>query len=701
MIYLIKYIKMNTYKNCVRNTLIALLGSAMLFAACEKEEEKESKSSACEIVSFSVNDVAWDVGDSTIIHIYPSETTETSLTPTITLSPGATVSPLSGVAQNFFATGGVKYTVTAEDGVTTKTYIAKATRTSSATGTACDIVSFSVDDVAWEVGDSTITHIYPSETNVTDLTPTITLSPEATINPPANEAQNFFTEQGVRYTVTAEDGVTTKTYTVKASIETIASGTTGDCTWTLTGVAGNYTLTVSGSGVMGDYDYDSSPPWQQYKSDIITAIIQDGVVNTGNYAFNRCDKLTSVSIGNSVTSIGDNAFDGCIGLTSITIPNSVISIGVGAFASCIGLTSITIPNSVISIGVGAFAICSGLTFVTIPNSVTSIGEVAFYDCSSLTSVTIPNSVTSIGDRAFFGCRGLTSVTIPNSVIEIGSGAFAGCSGLTSVIIPNSVTEIGGEAFRNCSSLPSVTIPNSVTSIGESAFHGCSSLTSVTIPNSVTSIGVAAFGNCSGLTSINVDADNPNYISEDGVIFNKDKTMLITCPSRKTGSYIIPNSVTSIGEVAFYGCSGLTSVTIPNSVTEIHRATFAGCSGLTSITIPNSVTYIDNYAFYGCSGLTSVTIPNSVTEIGGGAFEGCNGLTSVTIPNSVTSIGWYAFADCSGLTEITNLNPVPQNIEGYVFLDVNKSAITLRVPSGSVDAYKEAAVWSEFGNIVGI
>ena len=194
----------------------------------------------------------------------------------------------------------------------------------------------------------------------------------------------------------------------------------------------------------------------------------------------------------------------------------------------------------------------------------------------------------------------------------------------------SVTSIGGYAFFSCTSLTSVTIGNSVTSIGDQAFRGCTGLTSVTIPNSVTSIGDAAFCDCSGLTSINVVDDNPNYISKDGVLFDKQQTTLIQYPGGKQGAYVIPNSVTSIGDFAFYGCTGLTSVTIPNSVTSIGMGAFMNCTALTSVTIPNSVTSIGSSAFSGCTGLTSIEIPNSVTSIGELVFTGCDGLTSLKL-----------------------------------------------------------------------
>ena len=337
-----------------------------------------------------------------------------------------------------------------------------------------------------------------------------------------------------------------------------------------------------------------------------------------------------------------------------------------------------------------------IKLLSIGDQITSIGNYAFYYCSGLTSVTIPNSVTSIGGGAFYECSGLTSVTIPNSVTSIGSYAFRGCSGLTSVTIPNSVTSIGNSAFSYCSSLTSVTIPNSVTSIGDEAFYYCSGLRSVTIPNSVTEIGGLAFSSCSSLTSISVESGNKVYDSRDNcnaIIETASNTLITGCMNTT-----IPNSVTSIGNYAFEGCSGLTSVTIPNSVTEIGSHAFSGCSSLTSVTIPNSVTSIGDYAFSGCSGLTSVTIPNSVTSIGNRAFEGCSGLTSVTIPNSVTEIGWYAFSGCSGLTSVTVHWKRPLSIDASVWDGVDKQKCTLYVPEGTWVMYCAAPVWMDFVNI---
>jgi uncharacterized repeat protein (TIGR02543 family) len=240
---------------------------------------------------------------------------------------------------------------------------------------------------------------------------------------------------------------------------------------------------------------------------------------------------------------------------------------------------------------------------------------------------IGSGITNIGYGAFIMRDGLISITIPNTVTSIGDGAFYYCSSLTSITIPDSVTSIGDWAFYRCSSLTSITIPDSVTSIGNYAFSGCTGLTSITIPDSVTSIGDRAFSSCSSLTSIEVSVDNINYKSIEGVLFNKAGTELIQYPvgNSKT-SYDIPISVTSIGNYAFSGCTGLTSITIPDSVTSIGDWAFYYCSSLTSITIPDSVTSIGDEAFSYCSSLTSITIPDSVTSIGDWAFYGCSSLT---------------------------------------------------------------------------
>ncbi len=273
--------------------------------------------------------------------------------------------------------------------------------------------------------------------------------------------------------------------------------------------------------------------------------------------------------------------------------------------------------------------------------------------NTVRTVSLPDGLTSIGNYAFYECTSLASVTIPDSVTSIGMYAFYECTSLASVTIPDSVAYIGPASFRDCTSLASVTIGNSVTTIGGGAFYGCTSLASVTIPNSVTFIGDDAFIGCTSLTTITVDFYNPTYSSENGVLFNKNKTTIMQYPAGKTDmTYIIPDSVTSIGMYAFYECTSLASVTIPDSVTSIGTSAFFGCTSLASVTIGNSVTSIGSSIFYGCTSLTSVTIPDSVTSIGTSSFSGCTSLTSVTIPDSVTSIGASAFSGCTSLASVT-------------------------------------------------
>jgi hypothetical protein len=287
-------------------------------------------------------------------------------------------------------------------------------------------------------------------------------------------------------------------------------------------------------------------------------------------------------------------------------------------------------------------------------------------------------VANIGDYAFAGCSSLTNIVIPNSVTNIDVYAFKDCNRLKSVTIPDSVTHIGNFAFKSCTSLTSATIPSSVASIGASAFANCIRLTSITIPNSVTSIGDDAFLYCDSLKSITVDTQNSVFSSLSGILFNKNQTMLIQFPGGKPGAYTIPNSVISIGDFAFSGCTSLTSVTIPNSVISIGHHAFHYCTSLTSVVIPNSVISIGDNAFCYCTSLTSATIPNSVTSIGDCAFSNCTSLTSVTIPNRVTRIGYAAFDDCTSLTSVT----IPDSVTsiGYAAFSGCTSLTSVTIPN---------------------
>ena len=316
---------------------------------------------------------------------------------------------------------------------------------------------------------------------------------------------------------------------------------------------------------------------------------------------------------------GWSKFIGCRSLTDIVIPNSVTNIGDYAFSGCRSLTDIVIPDSVTNIGDCAFWNCRSLTDIVIPNSVTSIGDNAFEYCFSLSNLVIPDGVTSIGKWAFEDCSSLSSVVIPDSVTSIGNHAFAYCESLTDIVIPDSVTSIGDNAFAYCESLTDIVIPDSVTSIGDNAFRHCSSLSSVVIPKSVVNLNGNPFCRWDG----ELKCLSPYFIYDNKVLFDKDKSKIIAFRDKNTTSYVIPDSVTRIGESAFRGCSFLNSVVIPDGVTSIGEYAFRHCSSLSSLVIPDSVTSIECYAFSGCESLSSIVIPDSVTNIGYHAFASCN------------------------------------------------------------------------------
>ena len=404
----------------------------------------------------------------------------------------------------------------------------------------------------------------------------------------------------------------------------VESGKTGNCQWVLDD---DGVLTISGEGIMGDYEYSSPAPWRYL--DVTKVIIEDGVTSIGSYAFGCQYGLETVVIGNSVDTIEDSAFAYCDMLKNITLPDSVTSIGKYAFSDCEQLTRINIPDGVTNVGYQAFWNCNRIKSVSLPAGIKIIGNEAFgyyedddYQLTKVYGFTVygyKNSVAefyaNIHDCTFIsrgrvtsgttgGCtwelsgteltisgngkmadfsynysywgKDITKLTITEGVTAIGKYCFDGCKDLTNVNIGSSVTEIRAYAFRNCTSLKSLNLPASVTSISSDFFDGY------------------AFYGCNALTSITVDAGNTSYDSRqncNAIINSESNSLILGCQNTT-----IPDSVVEIGDYAFYGCNSLTKMTIPSSVTEIKGRAFKDCSNLKTVTIPASVTGIGDEAF---------------------------------------------------------------------------------------------------------
>ena len=395
-------------------------------------------------------------------------------------------------------------------------------------------------------------------------------------------------------------------------------------------------------------------------------IIPTGVSVIYDETFRNCTNLATISAHNTITKIGEQAFYGCSELKNFTIPSGIIEIYEGTFAYS-GLNNITINNGVKYIDDDAFA-HTPLVSISIPQSTISIGEGVFTGCNKVETILIDKNNTVYDSRdncnaiietatnkLIFGCK---STIIPNSVSSIGEEAFEGCWELKNIIIPNSVIDIGYDAFRDCKGLIDICIPNSVTTIRGNAFDSCENLESVFIGANVTNIGSDAFINCLNLAKIEVDKGNVIYDSRDNcnaIIKTATNTLIQGCENT-----IIPSSVTSIGESAFYNCLGITYIVIPYNVASVKWRAFSGCSNLKDIEF-NSNPLIDTNAIPSTAKCHLMLNDNNVAD-----FNTANTNTFADVSYTRTiSEGKYG-------TIILPFAPDAASVENYAFYELVES-----------------------------
>lgn len=518
----------------------------------------------------------------------------------------------------------------------------------------------------------------------------------------------------------------------------------------------------------------------KYQGTATNVVIPDGVTSIGYSAFYDNDSIISITVPESVTIIeGDQnlfrgAFKNCDNLMTVNLSNGLQIIGKNAFADCKNLMNITIPSSVRVIDEYAFSGCKSFTSITIPDSVTTFSTGLFANCSKLAMVQFPKNITDIGGAAFHNCTSLKEMLIPEGVIYLRGGAFAGCKNLVRIFIPDSVEVIEEAVFSRSmnntsySSTPisalvygkqgsciesyvkdtdinfideygfktkngvlldytgsstEAVIPERVKTIDAEAFADSVTVTSITIPKTVTKIDINAFINCTSLTNIAVDVDNTQYSAVNGCLYSKDGTTLLACPAGKT-EVTFADTITGIGEKAFYNCRNLSSIELPVTLTQISKEAFKNCSALKSVTIPNNVTTIGESAFADCSAMTDMAVPESVSSIGKNVFTDCRVLTvsgtqgsaiqqyierttipfkdnngyvtvgttltdyvgeatKVELPSRVTTVGIRAFENCVSLESVTITENI-RTIDDYAFASCD-SLIAVIFPKYNINS----------------
>ena len=415
-------------------------------------------------------------------------------------------------------------------------------------------------------------------------------------------------------------------------------------------------------------------------------VFPDTVTKIGNYAFYGCTNLSSITFGDGLVELGTKSFYGCTSLTAISLPDSVTRISYGAFDKCTRLANVKLSQNLEQLDGRAFSGCDALTSITIPKKVATSykadisdygytgGRGAFNGNANLKSVTFEEGSTVIAGNLLANCPGIETIVIPDSVTEIGEYAFYHCINLKDVKLSSALTTINTRAFNDCIALPEIEIPDSVTRISYGVFDGCTALADVKLSRNLVQLDGRAFSGCDALTSITIpkkvatsykaDISDYGYTGGRGafngnanlksVTFEEGSTviagnLLANCPGIET--IVIPDSVTEIGEYAFYHCINLKDVKLSSALTTINTQAFNDCSSLLAITVPDSVTSMGSAVFANCTSLADVTLPNTRQIIMSRTFESCSSLEKIVLPETVTRIQENAFENCTALKEI--------------------------------------------------
>ena len=428
-----------------------------------------------------------------------------------------------------------------------------------------------------------------------------------------------------------------------------------------------------------------------WQSNLVSIILPDSLENINDSAFYYCEGLTNIEIPSNVTSIESRTFQGCSNLITVKLPENLKNIGENAFYECTSLKNIEIPNTVTSIGPSAFYKCSSMEKIVITNPI-EIQANTFYQCTNLEEVQLLGGVLGIGEYAFYSCTKLSDVSIselPEDVYKeasIGSYAFGDCQSLVEITLSTNISEICAGAFSSCINLEKVNVLGTINSVGSGAFYntkiisgkleehfkdkeivdfiieegigeiyddafiGSENLQSVHIPSTVYYIAPNAFNGCNNLETVTISKDNPYFIVEDGIIYNKNKTILIRCLPGKNTKVEIPNTVTEMQGYAFVGCSKLKgTLTVPGTIKNIPNNAFERCTSEIPLVLENGIEYIGRKAFANSHFIGDLTIPDTVKTIDGSAFFNCNKLDGILNLGKVKDISSFAFAFCDGFT----------------------------------------------------